>query len=120
MAQKSVATAWVNNTLSFNLNNPARIYAVEIQGNPVQGADAWLQIYNNNAPTLGTTAPDIVIPIMRPNVEDGKIRQKILLGGLRLPTAFSWFVSSAANGSSAAPVAANSPLAVAIFYNQVP
>ena len=110
------ATSWTNNTISANVNAPVRLKAVEIQGNPTQGADCWLQIYNNNGPTLGTTAPDIVIPIYKPNSEDGKIRQKIPLGGLRLPTAFSWFISSAANGSSNAPSAANSPLSAQIFY----
>lgn len=111
------ATAWVNNTISANVNGPVRLKAIEIQGNPTQGADAWLQIYNNNGPTLGVTAPDLVIPIFQPNTDDGKIRQKVILGGLRLPTAFSWFVSSAANGSSNAPSAANSPLSVQIFYD---
>ena len=114
----SVQSQWVagDNELLVS-STPVTLTAVEVQGNPTQGAVAYLRIWNSAAAVPGTTEPDEVIPIFKPNVDTGDIRCKtIMASGRRFPTALSYGVYTTPHSGSAVPTAANAPLSVKIFY----
>jgi len=113
----SRAETWVTDTEIQVSAVPVRLKAVEIQGNPSQGADCYIHLYNAANPDTNAVSGDIVIPVFQPNVDDGKIRQKVPLGGLRFPTAFAWLVTTERAAGGTAPAAANAPLSVQIFYD---
>ena len=39
----------------------ATLYAVQINNSPNASASSYLKLYNNAAPTVGTTAPDMIL-----------------------------------------------------------
>lgn len=114
----SRATSWANDTEILASSVGVRLKAVEIQGNPTQGADCYIHLYNSANPDPNAVSGDLVIPVFQPNVDDGKIRQKVLLGGLRFPTALSWLVTTEREVGGTAPAAANAPWSVQIFYDE--
>ena len=117
---RSVVADWVagNNDIIVSAT-PVRLKAIEIQGNPSQGADCYVRLWNSANATPGTTEPDLVIPIFQPNVDDGKIRQKVALGGLRFNVGLTYGVYTTPDSGSAVPAsAANAPLSVQVFYDQ--
>lgn len=113
----SRTTAWVTDTEEVVSSTPVRLKAVEIQGNPTQGADAYLHLYNSATPDTDAVSGDLVIPIFQPNVDDGKIRQKVILGGMRFPTALSYLVTTERGVGGTAPAAANAPWSVTVYYD---
>ena len=61
---------------------PVRVRAVEVQGRTDGTADAWVRLYNSANATPGTTEPTLVVYIPRSQTKDGKVRQKVIFGGL--------------------------------------
>ena len=111
------STTWVSDTEQTVEAGPARIKAVEIQGNPTQGAACYVHLYNATNPDPNAVNGDIVIPVFRPNVQDGKIKQKVIYGGLRFPTGLTMLVTTEREVGGTAPAAADAPLAVTIYYD---
>jgi hypothetical protein len=115
---RGVVANWVSGDNEIQVSaTPVRLNAIEIQGNPEQGAAAYVRVWDLANPVPGTTEPAIVVPVFRPNVQDGKIRQKVILGGMRLPTALAWGVYTTPHTGNTAPAQANAPLSVQIFYD---
>lgn len=110
----SRATSWTNTTEVQVQNGAARVKAVQIKLAPAAAADSYLQIYNVFNSTPGTTVPDCVIYIPT-SAKLGKTMIKLNLGGVRLDTGFSWFVSTTATGGTAATTSA--PESVDVFWD---
>lgn len=96
---------------------PVRIKAIEVQGNPTATTDCYVRMWNSVNATPGTTEPDEVLYVPRPNVKDGKIRQKTILGGKRFDTGLTMGVYTTPDSGSTSVVAAAAPLSVKIFYD---
>lgn len=96
---------------------PVRLKAIEVQGNPTATTDCYVRLWNSANATPGTTEPDIVFYVPRPNVKDGKIRQKMILGGLRYDTGLTMGVYTTPDSGSTSVVTAAAPLSVKIFYD---
>lgn len=88
----------------------------------------FLQIFDNSSPTVGTTVPDIVVPIPAPPVDTilgqnikGKKKYKVVLagpkGGLDFSSGLSYAVTTTGNGNTD-PAAGDKPT-VLVFYQPV-
>lgn len=95
---------------------PTRVRVVEVQGNPVATTDCYVRLWNSADATVGTTEPDLIVYVPRPNVKDGKIRQKVIYGGVRFDTGLTMGVYTTPHSGSTSVVAAAAPLSVKIFY----
>jgi len=90
-------TAEQNATATNVRSGATRIKSIEIfmpvDDNPV----LYLQVFNSNSPTVGTTAPYLVIPI-HAGQTDKQGRQKAIFaserGGLLLPSGLSYAVTT--------------------------
>lgn len=111
-------TDWIdgNNDVIVSIL-PVRIKAIEVQGNPAATTDCYVRIWNSVNATPGTTEPDEVLYVPRPNVKDGKVKQKTILGGKRLDTGLTMGVYTTPFSGSTSVVAAAAPLSVKIFYD---
>lgn len=112
-------TDWIdgNNDVIVS-TGPARIKAIEIQGLPTATTVCYLRIWNSVNATPGTTEPDFVIPIFRPNVQDGHTRVKIILSqGIRLDTGLTLGIYTTPFSGSTSVVVAAAPLSAKVYYD---
>jgi len=82
-------------------------------------AETFIQLWDNAAPTPGTTTPRVVLPI--PRVALMGLRRRISYifpGGLVFGTALSWEPTTTYNGSTI-PVGADLPLAIAVYFEKL-
>lgn len=66
-------------------------------------ARLYLQIFNTNAPTVGTTAPELVVPLQAGRAGMQIIQKVVLasnLGGLLLPTGCAYAVTTTPTGAA--------------------
>jgi hypothetical protein len=115
---RSVVASWVSGDNEIQVTStPVTLTAIEIQGNPIQSQVAYLRIWNVANPTPGTTEPDMVIPVFRPNVQDGDVRSKVICAsGKRFDTALSYGLYTTPHSGSTAPTINQGPMSVQIFY----
>jgi hypothetical protein len=80
----------------------------------------FLQIFNTNSPTVGTTAPEKVVPVPAgsSNLDVSVLKEEFqgTLGGLHLSTGFAYAVTTTHDGNTA-PTAGQEPVVVAHYEN---
>lgn len=94
------------------VNGAARIGSIECQQWNNGSARLYLQVFNNYNPTVGTTKPDLVIPIpAKPtNYPKGEIKVPFPVcgggdhNGMKLTTGFAYAVTTTPDGSTGAAV----------------
>lgn len=95
---------------------PVRVRAVEVQGRTDGTADAWVRLYNSANATPGTTEPTLVVYIPRSQTKDGKVRQKVIFGGVRFDTGLTMGVYTTPHSGSTSSASADAPYSVKIHY----
>lgn len=101
------------------------LVVVQPQG---QSNTVYLQVFNNSAPTVGTTAADLVIPLFAPpvdtmlgqNIKGGQKTKAALSGpkgGLQFGSGLSYAVTTTPNGNTD-PAAGDKP-EVNVYYQPV-
>jgi len=97
---------------------PVRIKTIEVQGSPGATTDCYVRLYNSVNATPGTTEPDLVIYVARPNVKDGHTRVKVILPqGLRFDTGLTMGVYTTPHTGNTSVVAAAAPGSVKIYWD---
>ena len=84
-------------------NGATRVKRVTITQRSNTAARLYLQIFNSNSPTVGTTAPDAVVPIPAGRAGMQIIQTAIFagnLGGLLLPTGCAYAVTTTPTGAA--------------------
>lgn len=114
-------TPTANATAVVVRNGRTLLKSVLCEQRKVTAPVLYLQIFNTSAPTVGTTAPVIVlqIPAGNANVELTMLKAAFegKFGGLDLGTGFSYAVTTTHDGLTA-PTAGDEPL-VEIHYEQL-
>ena len=110
-----------NATATVVRNGRTILKNVEVRQRLAAAPRLFLQIFNTNAPTVGTTAPEIVIPVPAGDANITLNRNKVEFqadkGGLDLGTGFSYAVTTTHDGSTN-PTATHEP-EVIIHYEQL-
>lgn len=83
----------------------ASIYMVEVD-NTANSAASYLKIYNNAAPSVGSTAPDVILM-----ASASSVLRVVYPGGLVMPILSFACVTTPGNGGAASP---NNPVIVRI------
>lgn len=92
----------VDETAENDVNAGAgTLYGIKIN-NSLNSAASFVKLYNNAAPTVGTTAPDMVI-----KVKAGKTRSLLIPQGISFPTGISYAcVTAGGTGGVTGPTSA--------------
>lgn len=96
---------------------PGRVSAIGVLRADAPGADTFVKIYDNAAPTIGTTVPEIEFRVPQAaqiGIGKGMIKIPLPGGGIRCGTAISVACTTTFNGSTGATTTA--PQAVDIFW----
>lgn len=97
---------------------PTRLFKVRVQLNPAATVTSFLQLFDNAAPTLGTTTPNDVWEVTLPANAAGGIKQTqtfvIPNGGKRYATALSVGCTTTYNGATGATT--HAPLSVDLYW----
>lgn len=111
-------TPTANATAVVVRNGRTILKNVRVEQRAGAAAQLFLQIFNTNAPTVGTTVPTIVIPIPAGDTQLMFTYHKAIFagrrGGLDLTTGFSYAVTTTQTGSTA-PTAGQEPLVEAHY-----
>lgn len=102
-------------------SNPVRLHAIHVKSVTDRAtADVFVSVWDttSGAVTLGTTAPKITVVVPKNTTAGKKGIDKVVFpgGGLRLPTAGSFAVTTTYNGSTGATTTA--PSSVEVFYDE--
>lgn len=111
-------TDWIDGNNDVIVSTvPVRIKAVEVQGRTDGTTDCYVRLWNSANATPGTTEPDIVMYVPRSQVKDNKVRQKMIVGGVRFDTGLTMGVYTTPHSGSTSVVTAAAPGSVKIFYD---
>ena len=110
-----------NATATVVRNGRTLLKSVLVEQRTTDAPVLYLQIFNTNAPTVGTTAPVEVIQVPAGNanvdVNNKKVEYQTKLGGFDLGTGFAYAVTTTHDGNTA-PTAGQEPL-VEIHYEAI-
>lgn len=107
-----------NATATVVRNGRTILKSIKVEQRASAAPVLYLQIFNTNAPTVGTTAPVEVIQVPAGNanvdVNDKKVVYQAKFGGFDLSTGFSYAATTTHDGNTA-PTAGQEPT-VEIHY----
>lgn len=114
-------TAAQTATATVVRNGAVLLKNIKVEQRAVAAPRLFLQIFNTNAPTVGTTAPELVIPVAAGNANKDSTRNELRAhgehGGLLLGTGCAYAVTTTHDGNTA-PTAGQEPT-VTIDYEHV-
>ena len=110
------------NATAVNIRNGASFLKnLKVEQRKLSAPQLYLQVYNTNLPTVGTTKPVFVVPVpaMNANVDAASLSIEAMgpFGGMYFSTALSFACTTTPDGLTA-PTAGDEPRVI-IDYNQL-
>lgn len=96
-------------------NGRTHIKNIRVEQRASAAPQLFLQVFNTNAPTVGTTAPEVVVPVPAGQANMDLVTLDLPLmakrGGLELGTGFAYAVTTTHDGLTA-PTAGQEPTVI--------
>lgn len=108
-------TAAQNATATVVRNGAVLLKNIRVEQRAASAPRLFLQLFNTNAPTVGTTAPELVVPVAAGSANKDSARTEFRVqgehGGVLLGTGCAYAVTTTHDGSTA-PTAGQEPTVI--------